>query len=372
MNTNSNWYTINHVEELDSPALVVYPDRVKANIRTAIAMIGNVQRLRPHVKTHKCPAIAQLMIDAGINKFKCATIAEAEMLGMIDAADVLLAYQPSGPKLNRFVQLIKKYPGTTYSCLTDNTDSADEQSALFAANGLNVPVYIDLNLGMNRTGIAPGKAAVELVKYCNTKKGIAVRGLHAYDGHIRNADITKRIIECDNDFAPVLAMQEDLFQQGIHPLVIIAGGSHSFPVHCKREKIECSPGTFVYWDKSNSDYCPEQAFLPAAMLVTRVVSLPDSTKLCIDLGHKSVAAEMELTKRVFFPDAPQLTAISQSEEHLVVEAGINHGYTTGDVLYGMPSHICPTVALYERVKIIEEGRVTGEWKNVARDRKINV
>ena len=114
-----NWYQIKNVAELDSPALVIFPDRVKQNIKTAINMVGDINRLRPHVKTHKSPDVSKLMIDAGITKFKCATIAEAEMLGQCGAKDVVLAYQPFGPKLNRFIEVIKKYPSTLYSCLTD-------------------------------------------------------------------------------------------------------------------------------------------------------------------------------------------------------------------------------------------------------------
>ena len=109
------WYHISNVGEVDSPALVIYPDRVKKNVAMLVSMIDDVKRLRPHVKTHKTKEAALLQMDAGIAKFKCATIAEAEMLGSIRAPDVLLAYQPLGPKVDRFITLIKKYPGTRYS-----------------------------------------------------------------------------------------------------------------------------------------------------------------------------------------------------------------------------------------------------------------
>src|SRR5215467_6559546 len=130
---SNEWYNIKEIEKLDSPALVAFPERVKKNIQTAIEMGANVERLRPHVKTNKSPDATQLMLDAGITKFKCATIAEAEMLGAIKAPDVLLAYLPLGPKLGRFIELIKKYPATKYSCLTDNISAAKEQSNAFAA-----------------------------------------------------------------------------------------------------------------------------------------------------------------------------------------------------------------------------------------------
>src|SRR5689334_17117955 len=108
MNAATNWYEIKNVNELDSPALTIFPARVKQNIQTAIQLVGDVNRLRPHIKTHKSPDVCKLMIDAGITKFKCATIAEAEMLGQCSAKDVVLAYQPLGPKLKRFIDVIKK------------------------------------------------------------------------------------------------------------------------------------------------------------------------------------------------------------------------------------------------------------------------
>jgi D-serine deaminase-like pyridoxal phosphate-dependent protein len=103
-----------------------------------------------------------------------------------------------------------------------------------------------------------------------------------------------------------------------------------------------------------------------------VISLPTDTRVCLDLGHKSVASENEIGKRVFFPDAPTLRPVSQSEEHLVMEAPAGHGYRPGDVLYGIPYHICPTVALYESLVAVEDGKVSGEWKVIARARRLSV
>ncbi len=369
---NENWYQISDVNKLDSPALVIFPGRVKTNIQTAISMVSHVDQLRPHVKTNKSAEASRLMLSAGITKFKCATIAEAEMLGAIEAADVVLAYQPLGPKLQRFIDLVKKFPATRYACLTDNISAAKEQASAFAANELEVPMYVDLNIGMDRTGINPGDAAIELCKFCSVTKGIKFAGLHAYDGHFRNADINIRTQECDKAFAAVEKLKEELLKIEISVPNIIAGGSPTFPIHAKRKNVECSPGTFIYWDKGYSDQCAEQNFLSAAILVTRIISLPSPTRICTDLGHKSVAAENDISKRIFFLNAPGLIPVSQSEEHLVCEVANDHHYKPGDVLYAIPYHICPTVALYERVPVIEDGKIAGEWKNVARDRKISI
>src|SRR5262245_9213772 len=91
------WYQVGNVAEVDSPALLVYPDRIEENIRRMIAMVdGKRERLRPHIKTHKMADIVRMQMEQGINKCKCATIAEAEMAAQCGVADVLIAYQPVG------------------------------------------------------------------------------------------------------------------------------------------------------------------------------------------------------------------------------------------------------------------------------------
>ncbi len=371
MSIDNNWYKVNNPDQIDSPALLVYPERVKQNIQTAISMAGDVNKLRPHVKTNKSPDAVKLMMDAGINKFKCATISEAEMLGMVQAKDVLLAYQPTGPKLKRFIELIKKYPATSFACLTDNIITAKEQAAAFEVAGLQVRIYIDINVGMNRTGKVPGKEVVELMQFLYTCNSIKSTGLHVYDGHIRNPDFIAKQEEVNNAYKPIEQLLSDIKEADLPYPPVVVGGSPSFSVHAKREGVECSPGTFIYWDKSYLTNCAEQNFLPAAVLLTRVISLP-AALVTTDLGHKSVAAENEISKRIYILGNHSLQPISQSEEHLVLENTGSHVYNTGDVLYGLPNHVCPTVALYERVITIENGNKTGEWLTIARDRKISV
>jgi D-serine deaminase-like pyridoxal phosphate-dependent protein len=357
---------------LDSPALAVYPARVQQNIDTLIAMIDDVSRLRPHVKTNKCAEVVQMMRASRIYKFKCATIAEAELLGLCGAEDVLLAYQPIGPKLQRFKALVKRYPATGYSCLVDDSSAATAISATFATVGYRLPVYLDLNIGMNRTGIAPDKVALDLYLALNDMRGVLPLGLHAYDGHLRDPDLNTRMIACDAAFESVQQLSSAIISAGLPEPVIVAGGSPTYSIHAKRPKVECSPGTFIYWDEVCRHICAEQPFIQAAVLIARVISLPDRTKICVDLGHKSVAAENELSKRVFFLNAPELIPLSQSEEHLVLEAGEDHPYQVGDLLYGLAGHICPTVALYEEVVAVKDHHMTGVWKNAARDRTINI
>src|ERR1700730_10624948 len=115
------WYEVENIDEIDSPALLIFPARAKENIHKLTEKI-KVQNLRPHVKTNKIAEVSNMMLDSGIRKFKAATIAEAEMLATIKAPDVLLAYPVNGPKIKRLVNLIKKYPDTKFSCLVDRKD----------------------------------------------------------------------------------------------------------------------------------------------------------------------------------------------------------------------------------------------------------
>ena len=370
MNQNE-WYEIDSVETLDSPALVIYPARVKQNIALLKIRIDDITRLRPHAKTFKCLEVAKLLIEAGINKFKCATIAEAEMLAMAGAQDVLLAYQPTLEKINRLGQLMFHYSETKFSCLVDNNGSAEEISEAAVFNETTMDVFIDLNVGQNRTGIIPEKA-LALYTYCDTLPGIIPVGLHAYDGHLTDPDFKVRTEKCNAAFAPVWALQYELIERGHPKPVIIAGGSPTFPIHAKRKEIECSPGTFIYWDRGYETILAEQPFLTAALILGRVISMPDDTKICIDIGHKAVSAENDISKRIYFLNAPNLVMVSQSEEHLVAEAGYGHNYEIGDEVYGLPHHICPTIALYERAVTIENNAIAGEWRNIARDRKITI
>jgi D-serine deaminase-like pyridoxal phosphate-dependent protein len=372
MSSELPWFQLLQPQEIDSPALILYSDRVRDNVRAAVGMVREPSRLRPHAKTHKTREVTAMLIEAGVTQFKCATISEAEMLASSGAADVLLAYQPVGPKLRRLMALVKTYPQTQFSCLVDHPAAAAEIDHGFAGMDYCLPVYLDLDVGQHRTGIEPGPAARQLYADCMGKRGIQAVGLHAYDGHIRDKDLLSRRKHCDEAFAPVRRMQEELAHAGMTNPAIIAGGSPTFSIHSLRPEVQCSPGTFVFWDKGYLDLCPEEPFVSAALLLCRVVSLPGTGRICIDLGHKSVAAENEIGKRVFFLNAPDLRPLSQSEEHLVMETGPEYSFAPGDVLYGMPYHICPTVALYEKGFAVSGGRVTGTWAIASRDRSIGI
>lgn len=364
----SEWYQIDNISGIDSPALVIFKERVEENIRTLIQSIDRVERLRPHIKTHKSPHVTQMMMRQGISKFKCATIAEAEMLAIAGAKDILLAYQPVGPKAIRFVELMSHYPQTLFSCLLDNSATARELSKLASQK---IPVYIDLNVGMDRTGINP-ENAFDLAKECVSLSGLALKGLHAYDGHIRDINFEQRKKRSDAVFAAVLTLNRKIQQELSIPTVIVAGGTPTYSIHSRRPEIECSPGTFIYWDKGYEAILQEQHYLHAAVVVSRVISKPAPGIICVDLGHKSIASENSLDQRVHFINASGLRPVGHSEEHMVLATQDADAFQIGDVLYGIPHHVCPTIALYESCAVVTEGKVSEWWMTESRNRKISV
>lgn len=362
------WYAIQNANEVDSPALLVCPERVKANIAAAKAMVGDVRRLRPHVKTHKSAEITRLQLAEGITHFKCATLAEAEMLARCEAPDVLLAFPLVGPRLDGFLQMRTRYPASRFSTIVDNADAAKTLSDAALAMGTVADVYIDLDIGMGRTGVPAGPPAAQLYAYCKSLSGINLCGLHAYDGHVREPDADLLRQQCEKNYSAVTNLVTDLVNNGFAMPEIIIGGSPSFPFYARLPEVQCSPGTFVLWDHGYATDCPDQPFQIAALLLCRVISLPSENTVCLDLGHKAVGAENPIDKRIHFLNAPSLKALRQSEEHLVLQADSGHTFKVGDVLYGVPIHVCPTVNLYDAFNVLERGRVVTNWNVDARHR----
>lgn len=368
---NKNWYEIADTESIITPALLVYPDRIRHNILTMIAMAGGKNNLRPHIKTHKTEEIVRLQMEQGIQKFKCATIAEAELLALCKAPDILLAMQPVGANIERFLKLMETYPKSKFSALVDNPDSLSALADMAKSKSVVFSLWMDINNGMHRTGISPTKKAVDLFREMESNANVEARGLHVYDGHIRNTDAAERKIACDNAFESVIELKNYIASEGIEVKDLVAGGSPTFPFHCKRKDIEASPGTTLLWDAGYAGLFPEMDFLPAAVLLTRIISKPEKNILCLDLGHKHLAPEMPFPRVEFF-GMEDCIQKGHSEEHLVLECKKWENYRVGDICYAIPVHICPTVAKYKNLQVVSEGKITGSWKVAARNHSITI
>jgi D-serine deaminase-like pyridoxal phosphate-dependent protein len=373
MKDDQSWYGCSDENEIPSPALLVYPERIRENTSRMIAMACDADRLRPHVKTHKMPEIVRMQSALGIKNFKCATIAEAEMAAGAGAEDVLLAMQPVGPAISRFVKLAIQAAGCRFSCIVDSEKIIREIVAEAKPYNwlLETELWLDINVGMNRTGIAPGAEALRLYKLIPTLPGLKIRGLHVYDGHVHDGDTETRRRKCLEGFMPVWKLADEIVAAGLPYPEIVAGGTPSFPLHASDKRVSLSPGTTTLWDERSASSYPDLDFLYAALILTRVVSKPAAGLLCLDCGTKSMASEMP-HPRIKFPGLESYEVKSQNEEHLVIETKEADKFEPGDCFYGIPTHICPTVEHYDEAFVITEGRYTGRWKVEARGRRISI
>ena len=377
----ADWYRIDNAAEISSPSLLLWPDRVEHNIRRMLEWVdGHAERLRPHVKTYKMREVVKMQLEAGITRFKAATIAELEMTALAGAPDVLMAYQPVGPNIQRLSNLCRRFPDVSFSAIVDDPAALEVIGAAFHAAGQTLPLYVDIDCGMHRTGLPFGDAARDLCKRVAATPGVAFAGLHVYDGHLHDRPVDAREARFRESIGPEPAFIASLAEDGLAVPAIVAGGSPSLGLQARYAveaanaglTYECSPGTAVIWDMGYADF-PDLGFLPSLVILTRVISKPCHNRLCLDVGNKAVASEQPLENRVRLPDLPDAVPVVHNEEHFVVETGDADDYEVGDVLYGIPVHVCPTVASHEDVTVVRDGHATEErWQVEARVRRISV
>ena len=368
-------YLIQNIDEVFSPALVFYKDLIRANIAEVVRLAGSPKRLCPHVKTHKCREIVRLQIEAGIKSHKCATVAEAEMLAQCGAPDVLIAYPIVGPNVGRVRSLVTKYPATRFSVLCDHSEGLAGLETGWQGMPNKLDVLMDVNVGHDRTGIKPGPAAIELYERIASSSLLNPMGFHVYDGHNHQESLAEREAAVKALIAPVLEMRKTLEVQCFPVARLICGGTPTFPIWAKIELpgMQCSPGTFVLYDQGyGAKYAELSGFQPAALVVSRVISKPLPNRLTLDLGHKAIAADPPAGKRAVLLNLNNYTPILQNEEHFAIDTPDAANWHIGDVVYAVPTHVCPTVALHRRAVVVESNRVIGTWEIASRDRVLTV
>ncbi|MBI3824243.1 MAG: D-TA family PLP-dependent enzyme [Planctomycetes bacterium] len=367
-------YIIKDPSNVFSPGLLFYKTLIARNIAALVKRVGNPDRLRPHVKTHKTRQIVRMERDAGITKQKCATIAEAEMVAQCEAPDILLSYPMVGPNCERFAQLVKKYPGSKFSVIADHAVGIQQLSEAMKKGGVQTDVLLDIDVGQHRTGIAAGPAARQLYESIAKSPGLKPGGFHVYDGHNHQHPLEERKAAVEKMLTPVLELRDTLTKAGLPVPRMVLGGTPTFPVFATLEitGAECSPGTCVLNDFNYGTWFADLGeFAHAALVLTRVISRPTATRVTFDLGYKAVASDPPAGKRCVLLDIKG-EHVLQNEEHLVVETPDAERFKPGDVAYAMPAHVCPTSAMHQFANVVENGQVVDRWEIAARDRVLTV
>ncbi len=367
--SSPNWYVLENPDSVASPALLIYPDRIAQNLDEAVRWAG-ADKLRPHVKTHKMPQIIEMKLKAGITKFKVATIAEAEMTAAAGGRDVLLAYQPVGPNIQRLLELVRGFPETAFSALVDDPGIVREVGTAATQQRVVVSLLVDLNIGMNRTGIRPEEAD-DLYRLIAETEGVHPGGLHAYDGHIHETDLQRVGEQAEAAFAPVWQLRERMRAAGLPVDRVVGCGTPTSLYMGPKHDVEISSGTAVLWDAGQPTFTPPTKIVNAAVLLTRVISRPAEDLICVDLGYKAVSSEMQ-PPRATFLGLEDAEHVMQSEEHLVLRTPRASEFPVGATLYAIPTHICPTVALHSFVWCVRDRIAEETWPVVARTRRITI
>ena len=358
--------------QIITPALIFYKDYIEENIQTAIQIAGDVGRLWPHIKTHKCADIVRMMVSHGIRKFKTATIAEAEMVAKCGAEQIILAYPLVGPNIERFLELQEVFPDVVFWAIGDDLSALRCLGEAAEKRGLRVNLLVDVDLGMGRTGV-PAEGSLEFFRACATLPGVKAGGFHCYDGHFGIPDLSKRKELVRQTIVPLLEAQKVLRGEGIEP-VLVMGGTPTFPCYAEYPDLYLSPGTCILNDASYSEKYQDMKFRKAAVVMTRVVSHPAGGRFTLDLGYKAIGADPQPPRGVIVGRETAYRTVVQNEEHWVLEP-VDKSQALppiGTVFYVVPMHICTTCLLYPRALVAEGGKVTGAWDIAARDRKLTI
>jgi D-serine deaminase-like pyridoxal phosphate-dependent protein len=268
------------------------------------------------------------------------------------------------------------FPESWFTVLADHPGAMQALSSVMEESGQTVGVMLDVDVGQHRTGIAPGEGAVNLYQEIARLPGLEPRGLHVYDGHTHQSDPAERAEAVRRQLQPALALRAELERKGLPVPAITAGGTPTFPIYATMDLpgLELSPGTCLLHDHGYGSRFPDLArFIPAAVLLTRVISKPTPTRLTLDLGYKAVASDPPAGKRLIMLNFPgEYEQILQNEEHLVLETAAAGQFQPGDEFFAIPTHICPTCAMHQQAYVIEDGHVTDHWHIVGRDRVLTV
>lgn len=365
-------YRISNLDDLLTPALVLYPEIIASNIERTVQLLdGNADRWRVHIKTSKLAYTLRMLVDRGVRNFKCATTLELLVGCQSGATDILVAYPVVGANARRVREIAEQFPSVRISVLIEN----QEQLRQWIRGSIGI--FLDINPGMNRTGIEPDHTEKILRTIRDTvDRELEFRGLHYYDGQYGGFQERERTAAAHAGYDALLGLVTTIRGAGLSVPEIITAGTPTFPCSLTYQGFygkdfihRVSPGTIVYCDASASAQLPRDwGYAPAALVVSRVVSHPHQGIVTCDAGHKTVSADAGVPTCVVVGH-PELTPLSPSEEHLPMQSQTSPGPAIGDALYLLPRHVCPTVNNFDYALIVRNGRIESAEEVSARGRE---
>jgi D-serine deaminase-like pyridoxal phosphate-dependent protein len=365
-------YRVTNVEDVLTPALVVYPEIVASNVAQTLRLLGDANRWRAHIKTAKLGYTVRLLLERGVRNFKCATTLELLVACRSGAADVLIAYPVVGANARRVREIAEQFPHVRVSVLVENEEQALQW------RGTPVGIFLDINPGMNRTGVEQNdKATTVRVVRAVREAGLEFRGLHYYDGQYGGLEEPQRSVAAHGGYEHLMMLVSEMQRGGISVPEVITAGTPTFPCSLTFDGFRragfvhrVSPGTIVYCDATSLAQLPaEYGYAPAALVLTCVVSHPHDDIATCDAGHKTVSADAGVPTCLVVGH-PELIPLAPSEEHLPLRTSPEaRRPQIGETLYLLPRHVCPMVNNFDYALLVSSGQIASVEPVSARGRE---
>lgn len=334
-----------------TPCFVIFEDNVRHNLKRTAEACGGIERLMPHVKTHRAPWIVELLLSQGVAAFKCATPAEVEMVLAAGAKQVTWAYPTVNSfNVHRFVDLARQYPDAVLSGMVDSERGFEVWRAELKDAPQNVRLWVDLDPGLGRTGIAMDDSGLKLARAVDKLGRLA--GFHVYDGHV-SGDGDARREKVLATAETVRALKDRLAGEKIE-CAIIAGGSYTFNLWPRDLTQFVSPGSWTYSSAQHDIDLADLEWRPAAFVLATVISAHEGT-VTLDAGSKAISPDQPMATRFRWDGR----IILMNEEHVIVEST---DLRVGDRILLMPQHACTTAYLYDRALV---HTLSGAWEQRA-------
>jgi 3-hydroxy-D-aspartate aldolase len=335
---------------VETPCFVVLEDAVLHNLRQTVRHARGVQRLMPHLKTHRAPWLVELMLAEGIQAFKAATPAEVEMAAEAGARYVVWAYPTVNTQsIARVARVARSHPGTRISALVDSQEGCQLWlKEMEHGSADNLGLRIDLDVGLGRTGVVDRHAAWQLAR--QVQNANVFDGWHAYDGHIHAPDRKKRfelVSEIATELRLFLSRASETGLKGD----LIAGGSYSFDIWPREVAQWVSPGSWTYSSAQHETDLADLDWHIGCYVLATVISVRRGTAT-LDAGSKAISPDKPLTSRFRGAGAIQL----MNEEHVVVSTD---ELRIGQVVALVPMHSCTSAYLYDRALVKKQN---GDWE----------
>jgi D-serine deaminase-like pyridoxal phosphate-dependent protein len=358
------------LDEVDTPALIVDLDAFERNLRRlADRIAGTGVRLRAHAKTHKCPVIALRQMELGAVGVCCQKVSEAEAMVYGGVKDVLVTNEIVGrQKLRRLMGLAGM---ARIGVCADDPAQVTDFNAVAGEAGIELPVYVEVNMGGNRCGVEPGTAALDLARRIADAPHLSFAGLQAYHGsaqHLRTWEERRQAIARAVEKAA--ASRDLILADGIPCDQVTGAGTGTFEFEVASgvyTELQC--GSYVFMDADygrnlDQDGAPTRTFEPSLFVWATVMSRPAAERAIVDAGLKALAFD---SGPPLVWDEPAAVYERASDEHgrIGVSAPTNR-LNLGDKVRLVPGHCDPTVNLYDWYVGIRGERVETIWPITAR------